>query len=354
MDYFSVVYQGMSDTIKKEEQLSNRLSDLASRLNACWAKAGLIGSLRNKGYVGKIYDLASGVGNRQTELYRMSQGLMKACDAYREYELQVLRQAEDVITAKNGFSKKMVKKAKKAASAYENKVEKNRYIKGQTFGSFLYDNTVAVWKENWKGCKEAVYAFQEIRKDMGEHFLVNVYGWLEEQGVDGAVLGTVKKHLDTLAGTLDSSLDTYENILLGVVDFQNPEAVKNGLVEIGSAVTGAEGIDVILYKSLETMMPGSDLRNRYEQVAAQVSESFQNGDYLEGALTYITGNAGVLGQGITDTTANIAGEWAEKMINDASMTLTGEEASLVDALNGGESLLNDFAGWLNGMKGAGR
>lgn len=353
MDRFSVNYQGMEETIQIEQQLSNRLSDLASRLASCNVKALAIGSLRNKGYHGKIYQISSKVGNRQSDVYRMSQGLMKVCDTYRACELQVLQQAEEIVTTKNGFSKKMVKQVKSTVDSYEKQVEKNRFVAEKTFGSILYDGTVGQWKESWINCKEAVSSLKEIRKDIGEYWSENFYGFLEEQGVDGMALGSVKLIMDKTVGKLDGFLDTSENIILGVVDFRNPESLKEGVVSAISDMAGdtsLEGIDKVLEGTLDTLMPGSDVRMEYESMTAKVQEAFESGNYLEGAAMYLTGSVKVFGQGIADTGANVVGGWVDSLIKDTSQFVTGEEATLVDALNGGESLLNDFAGWLNGMR----
>lgn len=354
MDRFSVNYQGMAEAVQTEQQLSERLSDLASRLASCNAKALAIGSLRDKGYHRKIYQISSSVGNRQSDVYRMSQGLMKVCDAYRSYELQVLQQAEEIITVKNGFSRKMTRQVKSTVKSYEKQVEKNRFVEEKTFGSLLYDGTVGQWKENWVNCKEAVLGIKELRKDIGEYWAENFYGFLEEHGVDGVALGGVKFVMDKTVGALDSFLDSSENIVLGVVDIPNPESVKDGVVTVFSGMTkdtSLEGIDKVMEGTLETLMPGSEVRMEYESMTAKVKEAFESGNYLKGAEMYLTGSAKVFGQGIADAGANVAGKWADDFVKDASQLLTGEEATLVEALNGGESLLNDFAGWMYGMRG---
>lgn len=349
MDHFSVKYQGMAETIQKEQKLSERLGDLASRLMACNAKAVLIGSLRDKGYPGKMYQLSSKVGSRQIDVYRMSQGLMKACDAYRSYELQVLQQAEDIVTAKNGFSKKTAKQVKNKVNSYEKQVEKNRFVEEKTFSSVLYEGTVGQWIENWKNCKVAVSSGDALVGDLINYASENYLGKLKEMGVPDPILEEMEFGLKRINDFVDTSSD----LILGIVDITNPEARKNGILAFISEMTGGtdlEGIDKFAEEWMDTMAPGSESREAYDAMMKQVSISFDNGHYLEAASIFVTRRAQIFNQQVSETVENTIGGWADDFVKDVSKEITGEEMTLVDAMNGGESLLNDFAEWLNGMR----
>ena len=158
MEYFSANFNGMTQVLQKEKALSDRLSQIASELFSCSAKAASMGSLNNKGYAGKIWKAYGNAGNRQVEVYRMSQGLSKVCDAYRNYEAMVL------------------------SAAYAKDAKKHQLAKKNTFGQAVYDGTIGAWKENYENGAKSLELVKKTRKDIGENWSKSIDYWLWRSG----------------------------------------------------------------------------------------------------------------------------------------------------------------------------
>lgn len=349
MSYFSVDYTVMAQAMQTEEELRKRFDSVLQRLLKCSAKAASIGSLRNKDYHGKIWQVYSGAVRRQSEIYRMYQGLAKSSDTYREYEMKVLSQTGDIMTAKNGFSEKSVKKVKAAVKDYKKYAAAHELAKDKTFGNILYDATVGQWAKSWNDCKDAVKFIKETRDDIGKNWSDNFDFWLKEQGLDGPLLGALVTGKNKLMKKADNLFSTSEDIILGILDFPDMESFKDGAVSVLSLMTGKtalEGIDEAAGSAFSVLLPESGARQLYDNISGRAAEAFKAGDYLEGIGIYLGGSAESIAVGLGDAAADYIGGQADSFIKKASTLMTGEESGIVDVLNGAESMLNEAAVWL--------
>lgn len=346
MDYFSANFNGMAQVVQKEKALSDRLSQIGAELLSCSAKAASMGSLNNKGYPGKIWNAYGNAGNRQIEVYRMSQGLSKACDAYRNYEARVLQDAAEVMTVKNGFSKTAAKSAKGIAAAYGKDAQKQQLAKKNSFGQAVYDGTIGAWKENLDNASKIVELVKNTRKDIGDNWSKGIDYWLEEQGLQGPALGVYKTIKNKLFEEVDDFLSLREDIVQAVVNFPDLKSLKEGTVAVVGEITGdgpLKGLDKALDSSLDVLSPESDTMKQYQETYAEAQEAFSEGNYLEGASLLAGGSVDAMVNGIQESGSNFLGGWMDDKIKEVSTLATGAESTFVDAVNETEGLVQQYA-----------
>lgn len=346
MEYFSANFNGMTQVLQKEKALSDRLSQIASELFSCSAKAASMGSLNNKGYAGKIWKAYGNAGNRQVEVYRMSQGLSKVCDAYRNYEAMVLQDAAEIMTVKHGFSKGAVKKAKGMSAAYAKDAKKHQLAKKNTFGQAVYDGTIGAWKENYENGAKSLELVKKTRKDIGENWSKSIDYWLEELGLEGPALGIYKTIKNKIFDKVDGFLSLREDILGVAFHFTDLKSLKEGAVAVLGEMTGdgpLEGVDKVLDSTLDVLSPESDTMQQYQEINTKAQDAFDKGNYMEGVSLLAGGSIEALANGTMEAGSNFLGEMLDSNIKEVSTLITGEESSFVDVVNEAESLVHKYA-----------
>ena len=148
MDHFSVLYQGLENTLQEEGKIYRIVDEQCGELFKIMNTVSLQPTLWGHGYTDKLWEAYSRISTISSYVGRMQNGLGKVFDKYMEYEQKVLSEAEEVMTVRNGFSKGSAKAAGEAAREHAEFEEKNQKASGG-WKDALYEGTVGSWKKNW-------------------------------------------------------------------------------------------------------------------------------------------------------------------------------------------------------------
>lgn len=364
MGQFSVNYQGLSAVASSEDRIAQAVSDAATQITAVTANVATQPSLWGKGYSDKLWKVYSQVTSIQMDITRMGTGIRKVYDAYMEHENQVLSKAEGTLTVKNGFTKSAAKTAAKASAAQEKLVVSKKQVKKATFGSILYDSTIRSWGSNIKDMKNILKEVESYKDTTGRAVLENIYGWMEDNGAPGLLVGAAKM----LVGKANKIVEGYTDVMQAVLDFKNPKHLKDGIVSFASMMK-VDG--KVIEETFDIVSPDSYLVKRQHELEGRVVQAIQDGNYLEAGVTFLGSGVETLGKGVVDVGCRWIGATVDSEVGKVTEFFTGEKVTVSDAFNsleqvsginpgeifhdvttgisdGVSSALDSFTSWLGG------
>lgn len=326
MDYFSVNYQGLESIRQQEEKIYQILDGICEELFLIKSNVDVQPTLWGHGYGGKLWEAYSRTVTISSHVNRMRTGLGKVSDKYMEYEQKVLTEAEGIITVKNGFSKKAVKTAKAASDQHEKFFEKNQKNTA-TWKDVVYDATVGSWKENWGQMLTITKRGKTWAKEGWTVLRENGYEELENSDLPPFVKGLIKAGVGKLEGFASDTAD----ILEGILDFTNEEAVKKGILGVVSILDPFElGGEDVVESVFDMTAEDSSLMQRMDEIQQRTGEALQDGNYLEAAVTFFGGGAETLIKGTTEVVTDWATAQVDGKLGKATLWTLGEAYTLED------------------------
>ena len=94
MDHFSVLYQGLENTLQEEGKIYRIVDEQCGELFKIMNTVSLQPTLWGHGYTDKLWEAYSRISTISSYVGRMQNGLGKVFDKYMEYEQKVLSEAE--------------------------------------------------------------------------------------------------------------------------------------------------------------------------------------------------------------------------------------------------------------------
>ena len=369
MDHFSVLYQGLENTLQEEGKIYRIVDEQCGELFKIMNTVSLQPTLWGHGYTDKLWEAYSRISTISSYVGRMQNGLGKVFDKYMEYEQKVLSEAEEVMTVRNGFSKGSAKAAGEAAREHAEFEEKNQKASGG-WKHALYEGTVGSWKKNWG---QTLAILEGARDTAGEGYTVlrdNFYEKLEDSDLPPFVIGGIKKVIGKAEGTVSG----YADIVQGILDFTDPESREDAFLAVVGMLDPTDlGAEDAVESVFDITADDSPLMQRLDEVQQRTADAVREGNYLEAAATFFGGGFEALAEG----TAEVGMDWITAQVDgklgSATELVLGEKIELEDIgeiiadhtgvnpgtivadigsdISGGiSSALDGFADWLGGIK----
>lgn len=316
MAEFKVNYAQLQTAIEAEEKAMRIVSQCADDLMAGVASVAAVGaSIGNLGYGKKVWKAYSSACTHQGNLYTLSQTLRRVHDTYMQCENQVLANADEDISVKNGFSKTAVKKTEKAVQKQQNFSDKNVQNVEKTWKDAIFEGTIGGWIENYKQMGTILDEWKDFRENAGDALSESGYGFLEKAGLPDSIIGGIRYAEEKLTGIYES----YESVFDATLHLDDPKAAMKGVVSYISLLdpTGKKleltkplkNFGKVWDKGVDVLSENSE---RMITLLNQLEECVREGDFAGAAVTV---GSGVVEVGKMGT--EVGARWLESYVDSS-------------------------------------